>query len=368
MLHLYFAANFACNLRCKYCYLPEYQKSGDKNTDEVAVSSARAFVEKCEREGIEIGHVVLHGAESGLLSPEAAATVANAFAQAGGYRYSVGIQSNGTLFNDDYFSRFERNADDALVFGVGISMDGPASITDPIRGKGVYRRASAGLSAANRRGYKTQILCVVGAHTVEHLDEFEAWMKTIVSAGQDIRFKPAYGAYRMDAFQQELFADWLNKTGFARYYQEISKDLCVTKGNDCFWLEIDVNGNCYSCNKAFGATGSFADWRTESLNEIFAKRRSLYANKPTNAACASCEIRTICHSGCPLDRSESGLAIDCTLKRRLLANASQTTGMHWEKIALAATGFQRSTLSQTVRRMLEIRSRNAPPQAQDQTC
>lgn len=367
MLHLYFAANFACNLRCKYCYLPEYKKSGDKNTDEIAISSARTFVEKCEREDIRIGHAILHGAESGLLSPEAAAAVASIFAQAGGYRYSVGIQSNGTLFNDDYFNRFEQHADDALVFGVGISMDGPASITDPIRGKGVYHRASEGLAVANRRGYKTQILCVVGTHTVERLDEFEAWMKTIVSAGQDIRFKPAYGAYSMNISQQEQFADWLDRTGFARYYQEINKDLCVTKGNDCFWLEVDVDGNCYSCNKAFGATGSFADWRAEPLHEILKRRSNLYADKPANTACVSCEIRTICHSGCPLDRSESGLAIDCTLKRRLLATASQATGMHWEKIVLAATAFQRSTLSQTVRRMLEIRSRNAPPQAPDRT-
>lgn len=358
MLHLYFATNYACNLRCKYCYLPEYQKNGNKKSDDLAVSAARAFVEKCRREGVKIGHVILHGAESGLLSPEAAATVANEFARAGDYQHSVGIQSNGTLFGDDYFSRFEQHADDELVFGIGISIDGPASITDHVRGNGVYRRASAGLASANRRGYKTQILCVVGAHTIEHLDEFEEWMQTTVATGQDIRFKPAYGAYRMNEAQQERFADWLDRTGFARYYQEISKDLCVTRGNGCFWLEVDVEGNCYSCNKAFGETGSFANWQTESLHDILVKRRALYAEKPTNPGCASCEIRSICHSGCPLDRSETGLAIDCTLKRHLLGSASRSTGLHWEKIVVATTRFQRSTLSESVRRMAIIRAEN----------
>lgn len=360
MLNLYFATNFACNLRCKYCYLPEYQKSGNKRADDLAVAAARSFIAKCNDEGIELGHVVLHGAESGLLSPVAAATIASEFARASNYRFSVGVQSNGTLFNDCYFEQFEANANDNLVFSIGISIDGPASITDSVRGNGVYRRASAGLDAANRRGYKTQILCVVGSHTLQALDEFESWMRDLIKAGQDIRFKPAYGAYKMNEDEQLRFALWLDRTGYARFYQEISKDLCVTKGNNCFWLEVDVNGGCYSCNKAFGETGIFANWKTDSLSQILERRKTLYHARIANPACDTCEIYSICHSGCPLDRSDDGLAIDCQLKRSLLKTASNSTGIPWAKIIDSTTQFQRSTLIRAPRNVLQIRQRNQP--------
>lgn len=340
MLNLYFAANNACNLRCKYCYLPEHRKNGDKATDDRAIMAAAALVEKCQSESIQIGTVTLHGAESGLLSPEAAATIANTFAEYGEYRYPVAIQSNGTLFSPEYFDRFEQVANDRLKFAVGISLDGPAEITDKIRGKGVYKRALAGLQAASTRGYKTQILCVVSSVTVSNLKPFGDWMKSLAEADQAIRFKPAHGVYHMNADEQTRFAEWLNDTGYARYYQEIDQNICCSKGNHCFWLQVDVDGNCYSCNKSYGNQRPFANWRNEPMQAVLDKRRSLFHSAATHPACEKCEIHSACNSGCPVERDESGLAVDCVLKRALLARASSQSGLPWQEIVGAASRFQ----------------------------
>lgn len=340
MLNLYFAANNACNLRCKYCYLPEHRKNGDKATDDRAIMAATEFVEKCRSENIQIGTVTLHGAESGLLAPEASATIANIFASYTGYRFPVAIQSNGTLFSPEYFDRFEQVADTRLKFAVGISLDGPTEITDKIRGKGVYKRARAGLQAASTRGYKTQILCVVSSVTVSNLKPFGDWMKSLAEVGQDIRFKPAHGTYRMNTEEQTRFAEWLNDTGYARYYQEIDQNICCTKGNRCSWLEVDGEGNCYSCNKAYGNQRPFANWRQKSIEEVLELRKSLFFGAKTHPTCTKCEIQAACNSGCPLERDESGLAVDCVLKRTLLARASSQSGLPWQEIVSAASRFQ----------------------------
>lgn len=343
MLNLYFATNFSCNLRCKYCYVPEYNKNGNAQADQLAIQAAELFVEKCRRENVQLGRVSLHGAEPGLLSPEAAAAVANQFARYTKYAFPVGIQSNGTLFNNDYFDRFECCADEDLEFRLGISIDGPQAITDGVRGKGVFKRASRGLETANRRGYKTQILCVVGSHTIKDMPAFEAWVDGLVEERQDIRFKPAYGAYQLNADEQAMLAKWLNKTGYARFYQEINKNICVTQGNQCAWLEVDVNGGCYSCNKSFGDAGVFASWKTESLSAILEKRRKLFHEFYESPQCASCEIKSICNSGCPMDRTQEGVAVDCSLKRTLLSIAAKDTGVPWQEIVNAASKFQRSS-------------------------
>lgn len=340
MLNLFFATGDACNLRCKYCYLPEFKKAGSKKADTAAVSAAREFVAKCCDEGIELGTVTLHGAEPGLLSPEAAATIANEFARAGHYQHRIGIQSNGTLFSDDYFERFESIADGELKFFVGVSIDGPAVITDSIRGHNVFMRATAGLLAANRRGYKTQILCVVSSLTLQALDQFGSWMGQQVESGQAIRLKPAYGQMQMTPAEQEHFAEWLHRTGYARFYQEIDSMMCAPRGNCCFWLEIDSRGGCYSCNKSYGTRDSFADWRSETLASVIEKRRTLYGTAYASPVCQSCAIAPICKSGCPMDRGTDGLALDCHLKRALLAKAASESGADWREVVDATSRFQ----------------------------
>lgn len=340
MVNLFFATNNACNLRCKYCYLPEHKKNGNKKSDELAIHGARDFIEKCKKEGVAFGMVTLHGAESGLLSPEAAAAVVNEFSRYNRHQYPIGIQSNGTLFSDEYFRRFESTADDEVKFSVGISIDGPAVINDQVRGKHTYRRAMAGLEAAKNRGYYPQILCVVGSNTVAALEDFETWMDELARTGQPIRLKPAFGAYQMNQSEQITFGQWLHKTGYARYYQETDTHICSTYGNNCFWLQVDVNGGCYSCNKSFGNNDPFANWKEESFEAILEKRRTLFSKTYTNPMCESCGIHSICHSGCPMDRNADGTAVDCQLKRTLISTASKQTGIPWREIVDVASKFQ----------------------------
>jgi radical SAM protein with 4Fe4S-binding SPASM domain len=313
MLNFYFAVNRHCNLRCRYCYLPIEQRNDDEPAEEQAEAALGDLLAKMDEEGMEIGHVHLHGAEPGLLAPEILGRMAAAIHRRSGRL--VAIQTNGTMIDGSWLDRLESALPARGILKIGITVDGPKAIHDAVRHRS-FDRAWAALTELNRRGYQTYVLSCVGAHTAQRLDDYAAWVEELVGQRQFLFFQLLAGDCAMSADHQERFADWLYETGNLWRCLGFQAGLCSLSGNSCSWLELGADSKAYSCNKGYSTSLAFADWRETTLADMIPERLDLYADHPLDPACPECRAWDVCHGGCPLERSQ-GKALDCALRLRI---------------------------------------------------
>ncbi|HPN84532.1 MAG TPA: peptide-modifying radical SAM enzyme CbpB [Victivallales bacterium] len=133
---VYFNPTDRCNLNCKYCYIPEKMRRNGRNMSEAkmydAMSRIRDFFKLTLPKGRK-AQIIFHGAEP-TVNKEAMFNIISKF----GSDFLFGIQSNGTLLDDDDV-RFIK--DNGVM--IGLSMDGPSSkVSDKSRkkwsGKGTF--------------------------------------------------------------------------------------------------------------------------------------------------------------------------------------------------------------------------------------
>ncbi len=152
--YLILSVTNGCNLKCKYCYL------GDAGTDVIkpeTIDRAISLLDPSERV-----HIQITGGEP-LLFPELVAHAAKEI-RSKLQNATLGIQTNGTLVNDDF-------VDAARQYGmqVGVSIDGRKEINDFIRGGS--SRVYAALALLNRGGVEFRTTTVVSHLNVEHIHE-----------------------------------------------------------------------------------------------------------------------------------------------------------------------------------------------------
>ncbi len=310
-VNCYFAISRVCNLRCTYCYVPEYNKARQPNYDDRAIQAAERFADKVRREGLPIGHISLHGAEPTILSPEAFGKVVATFSELSGQM--VRMQSNGTRLTADYLGRLLRVIGTPDRLFVGISMDGSANIHNPNRNK-TWDVIMQNIREMKARGFRMGILAVITSLTLKHLREFEDWVGEMRRMTDGVTFKLGEHGIGLTEDEKDIFARWLCESGTVRNLQGFMPELCIQDGNDCWFFEFDIDGNCYSCNKHFDNKGVFASWFHESFEVILQKRKRLYGATPVSPECHDCALWTMCRSGCPLSR-EDGRSVDCRVKK-----------------------------------------------------
>ncbi len=355
---MYFAPYKTCNLRCSYCYVPEYNKSTSKINDNRILESLSEFINKVEVEGYEIGAFCLHGAEPSLMSPESlakAVKMVNTHWEKTNCRNAVAIQSNGIRFDSKYLAILKRelgmakkNAHIGLMqqsdgikqnliviengveessqcgIRLGFSIDPPKALHDKYRDN-TFDKAVANYEQAIKMNFPVSILSVVTNQTINYLNEFRNWMlaqlerKRINGNPYRVKIKFATGEMALSEAEIERFAYFLLENDLTSLVQILSPGYCLQSGNECEWFEFDIDGNCYSCNKTFFDEGIFANWHNESFDKIFEKRAELYSSAPEHEDCRQCPYEYLCNSGCPIDRIKTGdmagKAHECSLIR-----------------------------------------------------
>lgn len=312
-MHCYFAVSKVCNLRCQYCYVPEYNKNHQANYDSQAVTAARSFSEKIRREAFSFESIALHGAEPTILSAKALGEVIRIFWETTGSQ--VRIQSNGTRFTEPYLNRLLEVIEDPHRFFVGISIDGSPSIHNPQRND-TWNRVTENIKTLRRYGFEVGLLSVITPLTIKHLQDFGLWIESVKPIVQGLTFKLGEHGFGISEEEKKIFADWLYETKNIKHLQAFMPDLCMHDGNDCDFYEFDIDGNCYSCNKSYYDLGVFANWFEESFAEIQTKRKQIYRDRSIDPECKDCPYLALCHSGCPLSREEKR-SVDCQIKKTI---------------------------------------------------
>lgn len=337
ILNAYFATHKTCNLNCRYCYIPKYNKNSRKIEDSEILRSLDVFLAKVESEGFALGAFCLHGSEPALAEPETVAEIARKVAahrEKSGLRdRSIAMQSNGVRFNEDYLARLAENLDSQNQAKLGFSIDPPNAVHDYLRG-GSFDKVERNLDRAIDRGFPTSILSVVSDLTFDYLDGFLDWIaerleqKRRTGNPYKIKFKIAAHYSEPNQEQKIELGARLADRDMLELVQILTPGYCLQAGNECEWYEFGVDGACYSCNKAYSDEGIFANWKKESLKDIYKKRKKLYIENSRHPECAECPYELICNSGCPLDRSNSGKAVECSLIKTAFGRLDEK-GVHF---------------------------------------
>lgn len=343
-IDIYFANSKTCNLDCKYCYLPNYQKTNKKHTDADILHSLQLLIHKIEEESYKIGQFCFHGAEPAMISAKALANcvmfLEEHWKKTSDNLHTASIQSNGTRFTKDYLEILKSDLQSVKKLRLSFSIDPPKKVHDLLRDNS-FDQVTKHFQLALEMGFKVSILSVVSKETMKHLPEFFDWMATYYRMHKEqgnphkIKIKLATGKQSIDGNEMEVLGKYLVEKEMLSMVQIFTPGCCIQRGNECFWLELGIDGACYSCNKAFFNEQIFANWKKDSFNIIINKRKMLYYNFKMHQDCAECEYEFFCNSGCPIDRHKTGdlagKAHECILLKTIMAEVEKRN-IHFSSI------------------------------------
>jgi uncharacterized protein len=170
-LNIVFKISERCNLKCDYCYFffggDDSWKLHPPLVPGPVIENLGAFAARAARDqGLEAVTLIFHGGEPLLMSRLRFAEMCDTLrAYEDGFRFHLGLQTNGVLVDAEWINLFER-----YRVSVGVSLDGTRTANDlhrlDHRGRSSYDRTVAGLrrmqeAATQGRMSEPGLLCVI---------------------------------------------------------------------------------------------------------------------------------------------------------------------------------------------------------------
>jgi uncharacterized protein len=350
-------AGAACNLACGYCYyLDKERLSGEGAANRLPdVLLEEYIVQHFEASPDETVRFSWHGGEPTILGLEYFRRIValQRRHQPAGRRIANGIQTNGTLLDDEW-GRFLAGEG----FSVGLSLDGPEDAHDRHRrGKGgqpSFLRAMRGYETLRRQGVAPDILCAVGADNVKEPLGIYRFFKAIgaatvsflplverSAAGDEGAASPlSVPSEAWGAFLCAVFDEWVREDIGRIKIQIVEEAARIAFGQEhslCLFRPtcgdipvVERNGDVYACDHFADPAHRLGNILETSLAELLespalrafgrAKREAL------PRACRECEVLGMCRGECPKNRfgrtadGEAGLNYLCPGYRRFFSH------------------------------------------------
>jgi uncharacterized protein len=344
-------AGSRCNLDCLYCYY--------RNKEDLYGAGEPARMSDQILEAYIVQHIAAspapvirfswHGGEPTVLGLDYFRKIAalQRKHQPPGRRITNGMQTNGTLLDEDW-CRFLA----AEGFGVGLSLDGPQELHDPYRmsrrQEPTHARTMRGHALLRRHGIPYDILCVVHDQNVGRPLEMYRFFKEIGAryigflplvehrpdgSGVSVRTAPAEA---FGAFLCTVFDEWLSKDIGQVYVQIFEEALGTALGREhalCIFREtcgdipvVEHNGDFFCCDHFVDRAHRLGNIGEKPLVELIESpsQRAFGLAKWDNLPrfCRTCEVLALCNGGCPKDRflrtpdGEEGLNYLCAGYKR----------------------------------------------------
>ncbi|KPK82688.1 MAG: hypothetical protein AMS27_14305 [Bacteroides sp. SM23_62_1] len=336
-----------CNLNCHYCY---YLEKVDLYPGKESIRMPGNILEEYIIQHIDAStepviNFSWHGGEPTLAGLDYFKKVVELQHrhQPSGKRIVNGIQTNGTLLDDEWCRFFAQQG-----FAVGISIDGPKEFHDCYRltrdGKSTFEKTLNGYRLLQHYGVMCEILCVVNAHNVHYPLEVYRFFRQLHA--KFITFLPLVD-YRPDsakgvgdntvpseAFGQflcSIFDEWLacdigqvkvqifEEAARTAFGQEHT--LCIFKKTCGGVPVVEHNGDLYSCDHFVDEKHHLGNIQEIPLTEFLdSKEQKTFGQAKLNTLpryCLECEVRDMCNGECPKNRfiktpdGESGLNYLC---------------------------------------------------------
>jgi uncharacterized protein len=327
-----------CNLDCAYCYYLSkadlYPDADFRMSDEVLESFTRQYVAAQRAPEVIFGW---QGGEPLLMGLDffRQAVTFQERCRRPGMRVVNALQTNGTLLDDDW-CRFLQEHD----FLVGLSLDGPREVHDVYRvdkgGNPSFDRAMAGLALLKRHSVEFNVLTTVHTANADRPLEVYRFLRDEVGA-QFIQFIPivqradggvsarSVTAEQYGQFLTAVFDEWVRRD-VGRVFVQIfdvalaawtgaRPGLCVFEETCGRALVFEHNGDLYACDHFVEPQHRLGNILETPLAELVGSERQrqfgLDKRDTLPEACRTCEVRFVCHGGCPKNRLGDGLNYLC---------------------------------------------------------
>jgi uncharacterized protein len=345
-----------CNLDCQYCYYLGKQGLYPKGEsfrmpDDLLEEYIVQHISAC---GEPVIHFSWHGGEPTTLGLDYFRKIVmlQRKHQPAGRRLANGIQTNGTLLDEDW-CRFLA----AEGFAVGISLDGPQEMHDRYRrtkdGRPVHEQALRGCQLLQQHRIPCEILCVVGAHNAEFPSEVYRFFRRLgapylsflplverrpeAEGGVSERTVPAEA---WGAFLCTIFDEWVARDigrVKVQIFEEAVRPAFGQEHTLCIFKEVcggvpvvEHNGDFYCCDHFTDAEHRLGNIRETPLAKLLdspAQQAFGRAKLDTLPRCCQvCEVRAMCNGECPKNRflqtpdGEPGLNYLCPGYKRFFSH------------------------------------------------
>jgi uncharacterized protein len=340
-----------CNLGCTYCY---YLKKEYLYPQERSFRMREDILEKYIFQHIDAsaGPVInfsWHGGEPtipGLDYFKKIVTLQRKYLPPG-RKIRNGIQTNGTLLDDDWCSFFAEEG-----FGVGLSLDGPEELHDIYRvGKKqepTHDRAMRGYALLQKHNIPFDILCVVHEQNVRFPDRVYNFFRQI--GARYLGFLPlvelrddgcgvsgrTVPAETFGDFLCKIFDEWQSRDVGTINVQIFEETIGTALGREhslCIFREtcgdipvVEHNGDVFSCDHFVDREHCLGNIRNNLLADLIESPvQTAFGQLKLDTlprCCKDCEVLSMCNGGCPKDRflrtpdGETGLNYLCAGYKR----------------------------------------------------
>lgn len=359
-----------CNIDCTYCFYleKEHLYPERKKNWRMGDSTLENYIrDQIQSQSSDVIEFVWQGGEPTLLGVDFFRRAVELQEHYRGYKtVTNSLQTNATLLDDEWARFLKENQ-----FLIGVSIDGDRISNDTYRlsrkGKSTFDETLKGLALLKKHKVDFNTLTVVNAENVKRPLNVYAFLKRIGS--QYMQFIPlverkaiipdtngltliqptfdgesnlaewsvpasAYGKFLNTIFDHWIQND-LGKIFVMNFEQTMSQlagrpGACVfseTCGNG---LAMESNGDVYSCDHYVYPEHKLGNVNETSLIELVNLPQNLKfgEDKLTNIStdCHQCEVRSVCHGGCPKHRFEE--SSDGLLNRNYLCDGFKAHFTH----------------------------------------
>lgn len=325
-----------CNLDCKYCFFLSKEKlypgSRFRMSDELLENYIRQYL---QAQRVPEVNLAWQGGEPTLMGLDffqRAVELAERHKKPG-QTIQHSMQTNGVLLDDAWCHFFRRHN-----FLIGLSLDGPAHLHNAYRvdkgGNPTFNKVMAAARLLQKHKVEYNILTTVHAANANYPLEVYRFLRDEVGA-QFIQFIPIVERDNDSGFQEgnsvtgrsvtaqqygnfliKIFDEWVRKD-VGRVFVQIfdvalaawvgaPPGLCVfspTCGNA---LALEHNGDLYACDHYVEPNYLLGNINDAPMIELVAsdrqRRFGLDKRDTLPQYCRECEVRFVCHGGCPKNR------------------------------------------------------------------
>lgn len=343
-----------CNINCTYCFFLSKEALYPDEKHRMSDATLEAYIRQL-LESHQTPHVTVawQGGEPTLMKPDffrrAVALVEQH--RRPGQVVQHTFQTNGLLIDDDWCAFFKEHK-----FLVGLSIDGPRELHDAYRvdrrAKGTFDRVIRAWRHLSQHGVDFNVLCTVNAANEMHgrtvyrffRDELGAkWVQFIPiieratdqtiaianrgwseqSGGKRLLYtqtgnlvtKRSVGSEQYGRFLIDVFEEWVRRDVGRIFVQlfDVTLEayfgrhlLCIHAPTCGLGPALEHNGDLYSCDHFVEPHYRLGNInQTHMLKLVTSPEQRKFANDKNDkltSQCKRCEVRFLCHGGCPKDR------------------------------------------------------------------